>query len=182
MRPFSVQLHRLLWSRSAISLMSAGPGTWLSGQCWVLAEALLRWITLSRSLPPSAVFLAIIADRQCPAHHVVVCVAVGSEAGAKRRWYLDATGVKDEEGLLRYWRDEEGLDEPFLTAFDEQLLLDLGIVRDGRTSTRLAECVLEAFGWFSPIFLDQEEPFNGQDPSVASDGDSWDSDQEREST
>jgi hypothetical protein len=152
---FNGRLRRLLWGRRALSLMVKREGTWLAGQCWILAEALLRWITLSRVLPSDAVFLIVVGDRHCPAHHVLVCVVLQGKAGQERRWYVDANGANTEGPLLRYWREKEGLDEPFLGEFDEQFLLGWAIPRDGRTSTDLAQLFFEELGPFSPAMLDE---------------------------
>jgi hypothetical protein len=114
-------------------------------------------VTLSRVLPPDAVSLVVLGDARCPAHHVAVCVQVSKETTQEQDWYLDANGVSTQAALLHYWRDVEGLEEPFLAPYDERLLLDLGIPRDGRMSTRLAECFAEAFGNFSLAFLEEGE-------------------------
>lgn len=153
MNTFSKRLRRLVWGR-AVGLMAKRNGTWLAGQCWILAEAVLRWITLSRVLPPEAIFLVIVGDSRCPVHHVLVCVVLQGKAEQERRWYIDANGANMEGPLLRYWKDEEGLDEPFLGKFDEQLLLEWAIPRDGRTSTDLAQLFFEELGLFSPTWLD----------------------------
>jgi hypothetical protein len=100
------------------------------------------------------VFLVVVGDARCPAHHVAVCIQINKDA--ENRWYLDANGVSSQEALLRYWRDEEGLDEPFLIPYDEQLLQELGIPSEGRMSTRLADCFFGEFGRFSPTWLDEQ--------------------------
>ena len=73
---FSEDLCRLLWHGSALALMAEREGTWLAGLCWIVAEGLLRWITFSRTLPPTAVSLVVVGDVRCPADYVVVCVQV----------------------------------------------------------------------------------------------------------
>ena len=166
---FSEDLRRLLWRGPALALMAEQEGTWRAGLCWVLAEGLLRWITVSRTLPPPAVSLVVVGDARCPAHHVVVGVQIKDDGGQEHRWYLDANGVSTRATLLRYWREEERLIRPFLASYDEQLLLDLGIPRDGRMSTRVAECFLEAFGRFEPSFLDTGELFEGEGTSKTRD-------------
>jgi len=160
---FSEDLRRLLWHGSALALMAEREGTWLAGLCWILAEGLLRWITFSRTLPPTAVSLVVVGDTRCPADHVVVCVQVKDNSGHERRWYLDANGMSTETTLLCYWQDEEKLIKPFLASYNELLLLDLGIPRDGRMSTRVAECFLEAFGRFELSFLDTGDLFGGEE-------------------
>jgi hypothetical protein len=108
-------------------------------------DGLLKWISFSRTLPASAVQPVIVSDARCPAHHVIVRI--------ENIWYLDANGISTRETLLRYWQEKEGLEEPFLASYDEQLLTELGFLRDGRMSTRLAECFLSVFGRFSHTFL-----------------------------
>jgi hypothetical protein len=125
--------------------MAEREGTWRAGLCWDLADGLIKWINFSRTLPPSAVFPVIVGDVKCPAHHVAVCV--------ENIWYLDANGISTKEELLRYWQNEEGLEEPFIAPYDEQLLTEQGILRDARMITRLADCFLSVFGRFSPAFL-----------------------------
>ncbi len=153
---FSKDLHWFFWHGPALALMGEQEGTWLSGLCWGVAEGLLRWVTLSRTLPPHAVFLIVLGDANCPAHHVLVCF---SETPTERRSYLDAHGVSSREELFRYWEQEEGLEDPFLAPYDEHLLLDVGIGRDARLSLRLAEGLLEAFGPFSPAWLEGKVSF-----------------------
>ena len=164
--PFSGELRRLLWHGPAQALMVERKGTWSAGLCWILAEGILRWVTFSRILPPTSVFLMIVGDAWCPAHHVVVCLRITDGSGQEQHWYLDAYGVSTQETLLRYWQQEEGLTNPFLASYDEQLLLELGIRRDGRMSTRLAECFFETFGRFSLTLLGTESlerPVDRQD-------------------
>jgi hypothetical protein len=154
--PLSKDLQWFLWHGPAQALMTEQVGTWNAGLCWILAEGILRWITLSRALPPTAVFLMIVGGADCPAHHVVVCLRITDGSGQEQCWYLDAYGVNTQETLLRYWQQEEGLTNPFLAPYNEQLLLELGIRRDGCMSTRLAECFFETFGRFSLTFLEAE--------------------------
>lgn len=104
----------------------------------------------SRVLEPAAVSRMIIADLYCPAHHVVVRVLHNGG-----RWHFDANGVSTEEQLLRYWRQEEHLCDPWLREYDDALLSEVGIVCLPRISVRLAEELLSAFGPFSPTWLDQ---------------------------
>jgi hypothetical protein len=142
---FGEDLRWLLWHGPALALMAEQEGTWLSGQCNTLAIGILRYIQFSKTLLPSAVDLAIVGDTRCLAHHVVVCI--------EQKWYLDANGVGTKDELLQYWQDEEGLKEPYLAPYDEQLLSDMDIPHDGRMSTRLADCLFNMFGRFSPAFL-----------------------------
>lgn len=151
--PFSERLRRLLWYGSAVSQMEGREGTWLAGLCWIVAQALLQWMTSSRTLPPPTLFLVVVGDARCPAGHVAVCVRLKKDSGQERRLYLDANGVSTEHTFLRYWRDEEGLINPFVASYDEQLLRELGIPWDEHMSTRLAECFFETFGTFSSAFL-----------------------------
>ncbi len=149
---FCQDLHWLLWCGPALPLMAEHEGSWLSGQCGLVMEGFLKWISFSRTLPPSAVFPVIVSDARCPAHHVVVGVRPQKPSGQEDHWYLDANGISTKETLLRYW-EEEGLKEPYLSSYDEQLLIELGFLRDGRISTRLADCFLSTFGRFSLTFL-----------------------------
>jgi hypothetical protein len=93
---FSMKLRQLLWSEPLASLMGERNGTWLAGQCWTLAE-----------------------------------------------------------GLLRYWREEEQLHEPFLAPYDEQLLMQSGIVRDGRTSRQLTDSFFNEAYKRTKVLVDQ---------------------------
>jgi len=123
---------------------------WLDGACATCAEGLLRYITFSRALEPAAVCLAIIADENCSAHHIVVKLLNQGMA-----WYGDANGVSSESELLRYWRDEEHLVAPFLTPHDEALLEAMGMRSGPRTSTQLAQLLFDHFGPFTPTWLDE---------------------------
>lgn len=147
---FSQCLRRSLWGRRVAPLLAELEYGWLDGGCYTCASALYRWMMRSRTLEPGALSLVIIADLQCPAHHVVVRVLYNG-----RRWYLDANGVSTEEQLLRYWREEEHLRNPWLREYDDALLREAGIVCLPRIGVRLTEELLTAFGPFSPTWLDE---------------------------
>lgn len=151
---FSEQIHWLLYRGPALSLMMSSEGSWLAGLCWILAEGILRWITLSQTLSPVDACLVMIGDERCPAHHVVVCVRMNQGTDHEKLRYLDANGVSTRSELLGYWQDIEQLTTPFLAPYDAQRLLEYDIPRDDQMSTRVAGCFLAMFGWFSPAFLD----------------------------
>src|SRR4051794_41114937 len=115
---FCQDLHWLLWHGPALPLMAEHEGSWLAGQCWLAMEGFLKWISFSKTLLLSAVLPVIVSDARCPAHHVVICI--------EKTWYLDANGINTKDTLLRYWEKEEGLKEPYLSSYDEQLLIELG--------------------------------------------------------
>ena len=146
----SHRLRRFLWGKRVAPLLAELEYGWLDGGCHTCASSLYQWMMRSRALELAALSLMIIADLHCPAHHVVVRVLHNG-----RRWYLDANGVSTEEQLLRYWRQEEHLRDPWLRGYDDALLSEAGIVCLPRISVRLTEELLTAFGPFSPTWLDE---------------------------
>jgi hypothetical protein len=82
---FSQRLRRFLWSGRVAPLLAELEYGWLDGGCHTSANALYRWLMLSRTLEPAALSRMIIADLHCPAHHVVVCVLHHGKG-----WYIDA--------------------------------------------------------------------------------------------
>lgn len=151
-RWFSRRLHRFLWRKLMAPLLMELECGWLDGACATCAEGLLRYITFSRTLEPAAVSLAIIADARCPAHHILVKILYHGMA-----WYVDANGVSSERELLRYWRDEEHLVDPFLAPHDDALLEAMGMRSVPRISTKLAQLFFDHFGPFSPAWLDEDD-------------------------
>ena len=147
---FSQRLRRFLWGKRVIPLLAELEYGWLDGGCHTCANGLYQWLMRSRALEPAALSRMIIADLHCPAHHVVVRVLHNG-----RRWYFDANGVSTEDQLLRYWRQEEHLRDPWLREYDDALLSETGIVCLPRISVRLTEELLTAFGPFSPTWLDE---------------------------
>jgi len=146
----SQRLRRFLWGKRVAPLLAELEYGWLDGGCHTCANGLYHWLMRSRALEPAAVNRMIIADLYCPAHHVVVRLLHNG-----RRWYFDANGVSTEEHLLRYWRQEEHLRDPWLREYDDALLSEVGIVCLPRISVRLAEELLTVFGPFSPTWLDE---------------------------
>ena len=147
---FSHRLRRFLCGKRVAPLLAELEYGWLDGGCHTCASALYQWMLRSRVLEPTALNLKIITDLRCPAHHVVVRVLHDG-----RRWYVDANGVSTEEQLLRYWRQEEHLRDPWLREYNDTLLSETGIVCLPRIGVRLAEELLTAFGPFSPNWLDE---------------------------
>ena len=158
---FGKKIRRLLYSGPGLALMEEHQGSWLEGQCWILAEGVLRWITLSNALPPSPASLVILGDAKQPAGHVLVRVHLYWGTECKQLWYLDGVGASTELGLLNYWQKVERMDHPFLTPYDEDKMRNSPIPRDGQMSIRVAKCFYAAFGNFSPTLLDDREDFNG---------------------
>lgn len=150
---FRSQLRWLLRYGPACIFMEEWDDTWDEGLCGVLADGLFQWIAHSPEVSSGAVSLLLVGDTNCPAQHVVVCVQAKSVDEAVKRWCLDSDGVSSEAVLLRIWRDVEGLKDPFLANYDEELLLKYNIPHDQEKSARLAECFFSVFGSFSPAFL-----------------------------
>ena len=155
---FARQLHRLLYRGGAAELMKDSDWTWTEGLCWILAEGILRWISISRACPRKDVSLAVVGDALCPVHHVVVCVRSNRNTRHEYEWYLDANGVSTKTALLGYWRRAHALREPFIAPYDEDLLLHHHIPRDARMSTRVAQCLREEFGLFTLALLHATSP------------------------
>lgn len=90
-------------------------GTWIAGGCWPLARAIAAWAG------PEATLHALVASQgrgfdPIPQH---VCVVLHGLV-------LDGNGAMTPEDFLAYWRDEEGLVDPVLTAYDADAIRDAG--------------------------------------------------------
>jgi hypothetical protein len=111
MRRFGRKLHRLLSSREAYEIL--GEGTWMSGGCWILAEALHRCLS-DRGFVSS---LYAVRSHQ-KAHEVIEHVVVRIEYGDV--WYFDGDGAATETELLRKMKHVERVPEPYLTRFSKK--------------------------------------------------------------
>jgi hypothetical protein len=150
-RRLSWRLQRELWHGAAFGLL---PGLsdpwscgWLDGYCCILAEALLLWVCAAGESVVSRVQprLMLLAGEGKEFDHVVLRLA--------GRWYLDGDGVSSRRVLLLRWEMHEGLRAPRLRDFDELLLAAAGTPRNARSSRRVADCLEQTLGPFTPALL-----------------------------
>ena len=89
--------------------------TWVKGGCWILAEALARWIG------PSAELMFVSRTSSGLPDHVVVDVEVdGTDV------FLDANGAQSFEELLDRWRDDETGEDVEVSPFNAELAESIG--------------------------------------------------------
>jgi hypothetical protein len=103
-------LKRLMCSNEAFDILG-DIVSWNSGGCWILAEALRRFIGDQATI-------VAIADDRCQHQHIVVKVG---------NLYYDADGESNEGRLLHRWMDYERLRNPRIVGFDPELAADLEI-------------------------------------------------------
>jgi hypothetical protein len=127
-------LQEFLYSPPIFQIL--GDGTWLAGGCWILADALHRWVGPSSSLK-------MVASDRSTSEHVVV------RAGS---WYLHASGVITEAELLDEMRRMERLVNPRIVDFNPRLLIRNGVPRPGRRSRLLLVEIRRRFG-LRPVLL-----------------------------
>lgn len=119
---------RALWSflnRPEIFDILGAEGTWSAGGCWILADALMKWIG------PQATLKMIASDR-CTSEHVVVQVG---------EIFIHATGVRTKAELLDEMQESERLANPRIVEFHQQALKRNDVPTPGERSRRL-ECQL----------------------------------------
>lgn len=120
-KAFGRELKRFLYRPEIFSLLESD-GTWLAGGCWILADALRRWIG------PRA-HLKLISSSNSPCEHVVVQV---------NHLFIHASGVMTEGELLDEMRIEERLTNPRIDGFNSTLLRKNEVPVPGERSVRLA--------------------------------------------
>jgi len=74
--------------------------TWLSGGCWLLAEALRRVLGGK---------LVALGSRGGQVEHVLLL---------QGEWLVDGDGFSRERTVLRRWREKEGVADPAIWLFD----------------------------------------------------------------
>ncbi|SRR5712692_2505081 len=117
-----------------------------NGYYAVLADGLLEWICASgeqivKSLAPQ---LMLLAGEGKQVDHVVLRVGA---------WFLDGDGVSSRRTLLRRWQNQEGLIRPRLIAYDPRVVEKAGIPSDQERSCKIATCLMQVLGPFSPSWL-----------------------------
>lgn len=106
LRLFGRDLHQYLYSKRGVSFqLPRFLGEWAMGGCWIVAEALHAWIGPGSSL--WAIYGSTPFHRY-GMHHVVVKVG---------ECYLDGEHVFSEERLLRYWEEDQEVEEILLKKF-----------------------------------------------------------------
>jgi hypothetical protein len=128
-RPSIARLKSFLDSEEAYALLDRRL-TWNAGGCWILAEAVKKWIG------PGAELFAIGTVR-VPVHHVVV--RVGDT-------YIDGDGAQSRTELLRKMETMEFMREPKLTKLDRRLARKGGIVCPNVSVTKLTELIRRRVG------------------------------------
>lgn len=101
---FGRDLHAFLSSERAYQdLLGPGYATWTAGGCWILAQAIHKWLG-----PPTKLWAIVDGDAPRAVQHVVVSIG---------DFYLDGDGLSSQAALLRRWRDQEGIQRPRLMRF-----------------------------------------------------------------
>lgn len=126
---FGQTLCAFLYSPPVFSILG-DEGTWLSGGCWILADALRRWIG-------PAARLKMVASDRCSTEHVVVQVS---------QLFIHASGVMTRKELLCEMREMERLPNPRLINFNRRALLMTDIPRPGDKSRKLLSSLRRRFG------------------------------------
>ena len=139
-RQWATRLKKYLNSDQAYALLPEDVCSWISGGCLPLARALVNL------LGPEAELRAIGSDTNMHEHVVVV---YGS-------WYFDGDGASHEVTLLRRWRTQEYLDNPFLLEFSDAYatqLYDNAELVAAITEALRAEVGPIGFEKMSPAFM-----------------------------
>lgn len=129
-RAFGQTLNAFLYSPHVFRILG-DEGTWSSGGCWILAEALRRWIG------PEAELKTVASDR-CPTEHVVVRIS--------SQLFIHASGVVTRKQLLREMRLAEGLRSARIVNFNLRAMLLTDIPRPGDKSPKLLCALRRRFG------------------------------------
>lgn len=124
------KLIEILASDEAYAILDRSVGgSWLAGGCLLLARS------LKRLLPGSCLVImhGRVGEGVGGPQHCVL---------SHRGLYVDANGIQTEEDLLRHWRDEEGVERPFLRPHGGE---DLGeIISDEGSEKDLAALLAAA--------------------------------------
>lgn len=117
-------------------------GTWFSGGCWLLAEALFRVLQNSNTFVVYEDHGVRGTRGQGPIHHVV-CGVLVDEPGSRQWRYVDADGMSTAEALCRSWHEREGLSSPKIRSLWRTEMESSGIPEPTKRSVAaLSEYVL----------------------------------------